>query len=322
MLSEDYCEAEGRVIMQIPDLLSRRGFLGRTAAVGAAAIAGPFAGRLTGQSIAALPADDATWQIGCFTRPWAKFDYLIALDAIADAGFKHVGMVFANINSTPVFSAGSPLDGAVRAGEEAKQRGLDILSVYGGGLNVETRESAIADLRHLIDLCVAANAKNLLLCGVDDPKYHDTCFGAIGDCCDYALEKYVGLTIKPHGSLIGAGPQLRKTVETINRKNFTVWYDAGNILFYSDGKLNPVDDAATVDGLVTGWCIKDYRHPKQVDVTPGTGQVDFPAVFARLKKGGLTHGPLLIETLTSGELPQLLAEAKAARHFVETLVGE
>lgn len=308
--------------MRTANALSRRGFLGRTAAIGAAAVAGTHAGPLAGQAVAETPADGDSWQIGCYTRPWANFDYLAAFDAIAEAGFKHVGMVFANINSAPVFSASSPLEGALRAGEEAKRRGLDILSVYGGGLNVETRELAIADLRHLIDLCVGAKAKNLLLCGIDDPKYHNTCFGAISDCCEYAAEKSVGLTIKPHGSLIGTGPQLRKAVEDVNRKNFTIWYDAGNILFYSNGKLNPVDDAATVDGLVTGWCIKDYRHPKQVEVTPGTGQVDFPAVFARLKKGGFTHGPLVVETLSAGDLPQLLAEAKTARRFVETLVRE
>ena len=145
-------------------------------------------------------------------------------------------------------------------------------------------------------------------------------YGAIADCCDYAAEKKLGLTIKPHGGLNATGPQLRKAVEKVHHKNFTVWYDAGNILYYSDGKLNPVDDAAAVDGLVTGWCIKDYRHPKQVDVTPGEGQVDFRAVFGRLKKGGFTGGPLIVETLSPGDLPQLLAEAKKARRFVETLI--
>ena len=86
-------------------------------------------------------------------------------------------------------------------------------------------------------------------------------------------------------------------------------------------KINPVEDAAAVDGLVTGWCVKDYRYPRQVDLTPGTGLVDFRAVFARLKKGGFNGGPLVIETLKLGDLPQLLAEAKKARRFVETLIA-
>ena len=301
--------------------LSRRGFLGQTAALGIASLAGSLHTHLASQAEAAASPEDGPWQIGCYTRPWDKFDYRKALDAIAEAGFKHAGMVFARTNSTEVFSVSSPLEGAIRAGEEAKKRGLDILSVYGGAINVEKRELGVVDLRHLIDLCAAAAAKTLLLCGVDDPRCHDTCFGAIADCCDYAAEKKIGLTVKPHGSLIGTGPQLRKVIEQVNHKNCTIWYDAGNILYYSDGKLNPVDDAATVDGMVTGWSIKDYRHPKQVDVTPGDGQVDFRGVLAQLKKGGFTGGPLLIETLDLGDLPHLLAEAKKGRRFVEALIG-
>ncbi|MFW6162927.1 MAG: sugar phosphate isomerase/epimerase family protein, partial [Planctomycetota bacterium] len=104
-------------------------------------------------------------------------------------------------------------------------------------------------------------------------------------------------------------------------RNFRIWYDPGNILYYSGGKLDPVDDAATVDGLVVGMCVKDYKHPKEVMITPGTGQVDFPAVLTRLRQGGFTGGALVIECLARGDLPALLAEAKKARRFVEGLVA-
>ena len=29
------------------------------------------------------PSGTAPWQIGCFTRPWGRFEYAVALDAIA-----------------------------------------------------------------------------------------------------------------------------------------------------------------------------------------------------------------------------------------------
>jgi len=32
---------------------------------------------------------------------------------------------------------------------------------------------------------------------------------------------------------------------------------------YADGKLKPVEDALTVDGLVTGMRVKGYKHPKK-----------------------------------------------------------
>ena len=136
-----------------------------------------------------------------------------------------------------------------------------------------------------------------------------------------AAEKKIGITVKPHGGLNATGPQCRALIAKVGHPNFRLWYDPGNIFYYSDAKLSPVDDAATVDGLVAGMSVKDYRHPKEVLLTPGTGQVDFKAVMARLKKGGFTSGPLIVETLLAGDLPVLLAEAKKARTFVETFAS-
>jgi hypothetical protein len=69
-------------------------------------------------------------------------------------------------------------------------------------------------------------------------------------------------------------------------------------------------------------CVKDYRHPKNVAVTPGTGQVNFPAVLARLKKGGFTGGPLIVECLEPADAEKTLGEAKKARLFLENLTGQ
>ena len=141
----------------------------------------------------------------------------------------------------------------------------------------------------------------------------------------YAVEKEVGLSIKPHGGLNATGPRCRQLIEQVGHRNFRLWYDPGNIFYYSDGKLDPVNDAATVDGLVVGMSVKDYSHPREVMVTPGTGQVDFASVFARLKKGGFQGGPLLVECLARGTLAQITGEAKKARQFLEKLtraIGE
>jgi len=80
-----------------------------------------------------------------------------------------------------------------------------------------------------------------------------------------------------------------------------------------------VDDAADVDGRVAGVSVKDFRLPKDVAVTPGTGRVDFRRLLARLKRGGFTRGPLLVECLESGDLAKVTAEAKKARVFLEDL---
>ena len=81
-------------------------------------------------------------------------------------------------------------------------------------------------------------------------------------------------------------------------------------------------DAATVDGLVVGMSIKDFRPPKEVLVNIGAGKVDFPAVFARLKQGGFTHGPLIVECLEHGTLESVKAAAVKARQYLEQLTGQ
>jgi len=262
------------------------------------------------------------WQIGCYTRPWDQHDYRVALDAIAEAGFEYAGLMTTKSDTRLVLSVATTPDEARAVDAECKQRGLAVPSVYGGGIPVaESLEAGIAGLRKLIDSCAIVGAKNLMMGGIGDEKLYGPYYKAIAECCGYAAEKGVGISVKPHGGLNATGPQCRKTVELVGHKNFGVWYDPGNIFYYSNAELDPIDDAATVDGLVVGMCIKDYQHPKQVMVTPGTGQVDFPKVLARLKQGGFIGGPLIIECLARGELDQMLGEAKKAREFVEGLTN-
>lgn len=300
--------------------LSRRDLLSKGLKFGAAGFAASYALQ---SPAATASATGERWQIGCYTRPWAKYDYREALDAIAEAGFKYAGLMTTNTKTGLVISVDTTPEEAEQVGREAKKRGLQIPSVYGGDIPVgKSLKAGVEGLRKLIDNCKACGATNLMMGGVGNEKLYDVYYKAIAECCDYAAEKGIGISVKPHGGLNATGPQCRKTIEMVNHKNFRVWYDPGNILFYSDGKLDPVADAASIDGLVVGVSIKDYKPPKNVAVTPGTGKVDFAGVLARLKQGGFTGGPLIVECLEPGDLQQTLAEAKKARQFLEELTGQ
>jgi sugar phosphate isomerase/epimerase len=261
------------------------------------------------------------WQIGCYTRPWDQYEYKVALDTIAEAGYHYAGLMTTKSESRLVVSTSTSQEEARKVGEEVKQRGLKVLSVYGGQFGAdESVQMGIDGLKILIDNCVACGSQTLLLGGTGKPEIVDQYYKVVSECCDYAAEKGVGLVLKPHGGLNATGPQCRKTIEQVGHKNFRLWYDPGNIFYYSDGNLDPVEDAETVNGLVTGMCIKDYLPPKNVLVTPGSGKVNFPQVFQKLVQGGFTGGPLVVECLNRGELPQLLTEARKARLFLEELV--
>jgi sugar phosphate isomerase/epimerase len=295
--------------------LSRRDFLRATAALGLAGLAEP---------LAALAASETAYQLGCYTRPWDAFDYRVALDGIAEAGFKYAGLMTAKGKSWVIITVDSTSEEVATIAAEVKQRGLKTLSIYGGDFPVaKSVEAGIAGLRKLIDHCAICVCPNLLLGGTSDEKLVPSYYQVVAECCDYAASRGVGLSVKPHGGQNATGPQCRKLIEQVGRKNFRLWYDPGNIYYYSDGQLNPVADSVAVDGLVVGMSVKDFKPPKEVMVTPGTGQVNFAKILANLHRGGFTRGPLVVECLARGDTPaKITAEAKQARQFLEELTGQ
>jgi sugar phosphate isomerase/epimerase len=299
--------------------LSRRHFLRQALLTGGAACA---SAQTSGcRSLAGSPR--AGWQIGAYTRPWDQWDYRTALDGIAEAGFKSCGVMTAKSRQGwLVLTERSPLEDAAEVGAEVRQRGLACLSLYAGEFPVaESVAAGVAGLRKLVNLCRACGSPNLMLAGVGDAKLYDAYFKVIAECCPYAAAKGIGLSLKPHGGFVATGADCRKGVERVGHQDFRVWYDPGNIFYYSDGQLDPVRDAADVDGLVSGMSVKDFRPPKDVMVTPGTGQVDWSALMARLRRGGFRRGPLLVETLERGDRAHVLASARQAREFLEDLTS-
>jgi sugar phosphate isomerase/epimerase len=272
---------------------------------------------------AALAQRTSGWQIGCYTRPWDQFDYRTALDGIAEAGYKHAGLMTHNAAGkvTTVISLETAPEGAAAIGEEVRKRGLDTISIYAGDFGVARGlPDGIAGLRRLIDNCAACRCPALMLGGTGKAELTAPYYKAVAECCDYAASKGVGLSVKPHGGTNATGPECRKLIETVGHRNFRVWYDPANIFYYSKGAIDPVNDLPSVDGLIAGMSVKDYRPPNAVMITPGTGLVNFPRVMALAKKGGFTSGPLVVECLDR-EGEGLTGEARKARRFLEKLIS-
>jgi sugar phosphate isomerase/epimerase len=284
--------------------LSRREFIG-------SALAG------TAGAVLSRSAETPRWRMGCYTRPWAQFDYHVAFDGIAAAGFKYVGLMTTKSRTSLIISMATTPKEAAAIGGEAKQRGLKIISMWAD----DDAMGTTGGLRHLIDNSAACGCPYLLLGGTEE-QHADAYYKVVAECCDYAKSKGIVLTLKPHAGSNPDGASCRKTIDRIGHKSFRLWYDPGNIYYYSDGKLDPVDDALTVEGVVAGMSVKDFRAPKDVELTPGTGMVNFPKVLSRLEQGGFTRGPLVVECLDHGGLAHINAEAAKARLFLETLTGQ
>ncbi len=268
------------------------------------------------------PKPRAGYQIGCYTRPWDQFDYRIALDGIAEAGYKYAGLMTHKGKSWVIMTTDTTPEEAAAMGEEVRKRGMETISIYAGNFPVEKSvEAGIAGLKLLIDNCAAARCPALLISGTGREQLVPAYYKVVAECCEYAASKGVGLSVKPHGGSNATGAQCRKIIEMVGHKNFGVWYDPGNIFFYSDGKVDPVDDVPSVDGLIAGMSIKDFKPPKEVMVTPGTGNVNFREVLARARKGGFTRGPLVVECLDRGDPAKITAEARKARRLLEELTG-
>lgn len=294
--------------------LNRRQFL----TVGTAGLAG-----LLSQTKGSDGEKAKGWQIGCYTRPFDDHDYRTALDAIAEAGYRYCGIMTAKSKSWVIVTPETSAESAQQIGEDIQERKLKVVSVYGGDFPVaEGIDKGVQGLRRLIENCALIGSPSLMLGGVGDEKRYAAYFQIISECCPFAQSKGIGLCMKPHGGLNATGSQCRKAVEQVGHPSFGIWYDPGNIFYYSDGQLNPVDDCSSVDGLVVGMSVKDFIAPKEVMVTPGTGRVNFAKVLARLKEGGFRSGPLVVECLKKGPLKEVIGEAKMVRKWLEELVNQ
>lgn len=302
------------------NLINRRTFLGAAALSAAAPL---FA-------LDATPARAAgvSWPVGCFNRPWGKWTYDVALDGIKAAGYKLTGL----LSQHPIFAAGSatPTKGKFEpfAHSDATTEDLESLkkklAARGLGVNMCALRSrfsfpvadVIKDVRKQIDNAKTLSLEFVLTFGVASEAEYDTYFRAMSDGAAYAQEKGVKLVMKPHGGASGSSEEILNALKKVNHPNFKIWYDAGNIIYYT-GK-DPITELEPIAQHVTGFCAKDCAGKgKDVMTQFGTGKVDFVGVFKKLKSAGF-NGPIMVEGVAVGATPEATTEnARKNREFLE-----
>ncbi len=296
---------------ELHNLISRRQFIGNFMLITTSAA-------LISGCKSSLFASDKTssWQIGAYTRVWGSVNYRVALDGMAEAGYKFAGL--STHEKGRVVDRDTPPEVAVKVGEEIRKRGLELVTLSGGSHDVsKSLEEGIAGLKRLIDNSVNCGAPTIQINAISNPDLEGPFYKAIAECCDYAAEKRVMLTLKPHGNV---GAHCLEQIKKVNHNNFKLWYDPGNVYHATHGETDPVNDAVGLNGYVVGMAVKDFRLPRNVDVTPGTGMVNFPKLLDILRQGGFTQGPLVVECVDPGDLAFLTSEARKAREFLEKII--
>jgi sugar phosphate isomerase/epimerase len=256
------------------------------------------------------------WPVGCFNRAWTKFgDIDVALDGIKEAGYKIMGLLTRS-KTDPFIGADATPEYLADLKKKIASRGLRANLGAIRTLANRPLEEGIADLRKQIDNAHTLNLEWLMSFGVDRPADKENYFKIMSDAAAYAKERNLKLVLKPHGGSSGASEEILESIKAINHPNFSIWYDAGNIIYYT-GK-DPVAELDPIAKYVTGFCAKDCAQPKgEVMIQLGAGKVDFAAVFKKLKEAGF-HGPIMLEGSASGSNAiEATANARANREFLQ-----
>lgn len=266
-----------------------------------------------------LAADAPDWPIGCFNRAWTKWSFEEALDGIAAAGYKLTGLLTGHKGEAFTSSAATPeyLEGLKK---RIAKRGLTVNMTAIRFRPEAPLQENIADLRKQIENAARLELKYMLTFGVDKPAQYENFYRLMADAAAQAEKRGVQVTLKPHGGGSGASEEILRCLEKVAHPNFKIWYDAGNIIYYT-GK-DPVTELGPVAKYVTGFCAKDCPAPKgEVMSQFGTGKVDFKSVFAKLKSSGF-NGPVMVEGVQVGATPEQTTEnARANREFLERVLS-
>jgi len=250
--------------------------------------------------------------LGCFNLPWSEFTFQEALAGIAAAGYELSGTMRQQQQS--LVDVDCPEDEVALLRAQVQAAGLKPSTVLGSFPFDSTFDQSVSVLKAMVDRIALFGARFLLHCGTNNEAHYDRFYETMKACCDYAQEREVMLTLKPHGGISTSGADLLVAVERIDHPNFGIYYDPGNIMHYKG--LDPVEEAKPAAEHTVAMCIKDSLGEKEgVNITPGTGKVDFEGVFEVLFEAGF-EGPCVVECLGGETLAEVNEQAKRTHEWL------
>jgi sugar phosphate isomerase/epimerase len=279
-------------------------------------------------------------------------DYI--LDAIKAAGYEYADMVSASTGggrspalATPGSAAPAGRGRGVPPTPEATEAYKQKLAARGLKSNIASLPTpqgaivladAMANARQVIANAHILGQKYALNLGIEqEERWADWC-KVLADAAAYGKERGIKVVVKHHHGMNNTSMDLLAWIKQVNHPNFGVFFDPGNVVYYT-GK-DPVKQLEIIGPHVNGVVAKDCSAPHfteravsdpplapavagagnpEVMIQFGTGKVDFPAFFKRLKAFGF-NGPVMVEGTEVGTtLEQTIANARANREYLEKI---
>jgi len=309
--------------------LTRRNFLATGAAT--VALAGSVATTDAANTLAPQPAQrtPTRFQIACMTLPYSQFPLARALQGLRTAGYQFIAWGTTHMEEgkrTPIIARDAPVARARELATRCRDMGMEPVMMF-SDIYPENKEGFNV-LRQRILQAAAGRVPQVLTFGHTrggNEKLWVERFKQLAPIC---RDNNVTLVVKQHGGETGTGAACARITREVNHSHIKVNYDAGNVMDYLEGKINPLQDLRDCASEVRSFCIKDHRFfsPKDhMDCGPGFGEIDHYRLLSIVANTGLTIS-LSCENIFAPGVPRpakpdgIDALARRAREFLEFVI--
>lgn len=311
--------------MSTPTLFRRRSFLQLGAlAAGNLALGAPLHAQQPEKK--AAKEGLTKFQVACMTLPYSQYPLQRALEGIKGAGYQFVAWGTSHKEESeskpvPVMPPEAPAAKAKELGQRCRDLGLTPLMMF-SGIYPENPQ-AMEVFRNRILQAEAAGIGHVLTFGHTQGPNRNVWIERFKELGPIARDHGVLIVVKQHGE---TGQVTGEIVREVNDENIKVNYDAGNVMDYTKGKVNPLADIQTCADLIRSFCIKDHRmSPVNQDCGPGLGEIDHYRLLQNVAFTGLEM-PLCCENISAPNLRAKNAEeidalARRAREFLELVIA-
>jgi sugar phosphate isomerase/epimerase len=272
------------------------------------------------------PANQPTqFQIACMTLPYNQYPLARALSGIQAAGYPYVAWGTTHkepgeSKGVPVMPPDAPPAEAQALGDRCRGMGLTPLMMF--SMIYPEAPNAMEVFTSRIKQAAAASIPQVLTFGHPSGPNRKVWVERFKQLGPIARDHGVLIVVKQHGE---TGQLTGEIVREVADDNVLVNYDAGNVMDYTKGQVNPLEDIKTCADMIRSFCIKDHRlFPANQDCGPGLGEIDHYRLLANVALTGRPM-PLCCENISAPRIrptsPEMLDTlARRAREFLELVI--